>query len=236
MGRRSATFLIADVIVGVGVLACVAAAWSMTLREEPAGAGPALSASDVVALRFPYELEEADSPTATVTNETASLVPDETLALFDPNPIYPTTTPSNAEESPSTTPLPAAVPDVPSPSTAPIASGTSELAAAAVRRSNVRPGAVLSDAQIASIKRRLKLTPQQQQMWPPVEVALRGLSYPKKSDYARKYGNAVDTHSREVQELTSAAYPLVMSFSDDQKRELHDIANVAGLEQLVPKF
>jgi len=110
------------------------------------------------------------------------------------------------------------------------------LAAAAARRSNLQPGIVLSEAQIASIKRRLKLTPQQQQMWPAVEVALRSLTYPKKSDGARKNGGAVDTNSAEVQQLTSAAYPLVMSFSDDQRRELHEIAHVAGLEQLVPKF
>ncbi|MBO0759503.1 MAG: hypothetical protein J2P54_26990, partial [Bradyrhizobiaceae bacterium] len=114
-----------------------------------------------------------------------------------------------------------------------VASGTSKVAIAAPRRSDVRPGAVLSEGQIASIKRRLRLTPEQQQMWPAVEVALRSLTYPKKSDSARK---TIDNRSPEVQQLTSAAYPLVMSFSDDQKRELHALAHVAGLEQLVPKF
>jgi hypothetical protein len=205
----------------------------MRLREEPPAADPVLSAADVVALRFPYELEEADPPTATIATKDAAISePDETLALFNPYPIYPTI-PSDAEGLSHATPPQVAVPDAaplaPSPS---VTSGTSELAAAATRRSNVRPGAVLSEAQIASIRRRLKLTPQQQQMWPAVEVALRSLSYPKKSDGARKY----DTNSPEVQQLTSAAYPLVMSFTDDQKRELHDIAHVAGLEQLVPKF
>src|SRR5215470_15360313 len=42
-----------------------------------------------------------------------------------------------------------------------------------------RPGAVLNDAQIASIKRRLNLTPEQERMWPSVEAALRNLSYAK---------------------------------------------------------
>jgi hypothetical protein len=205
-----------DVLVGVGVLACVAAGYSMRLREAPAAVDPALSAADVVALRFPYELEEADPPAATVTTDTATLEPDETLALFNPYPTYPTA-PSDAPQ--------AAVPDAAPPAPpAPVTSGTS------------RPGAVLSDAQIASIKRRLKLTPQQQQMWPAVEVALRSLTFPKKSKGAPRNGGAVDTESPEVQQLTSAAYPLVMSFSDDQKRELHVLAHVAGLEQLVPKF
>jgi hypothetical protein len=229
--RTSAKFGATGVILGMGVFACVA--WSMRLREEPATAEPLLSAADVVALRFPYELEEAAQPTATAKDEgdtATSSDADETLALFNPNPTYPTTTPSDAEVAP---PTPASIPDA---TPAPVTSGTSELAAAATRRNYVRPSAVLSDGQIASIKRRLKLTPQQQQMWPAVEVALRSLSYPKKSDGSHKNGSAIDKNSPEVLQLTSAAYPLVMSFSDDQKRELHDIAHVAGLEQLVPKF
>jgi hypothetical protein len=233
--RTSAKFGATGVIVGVGVFTCVAVAWSMRLRQEPAAVEPVVSAADVVALRFPYELEEADPPTApAATNDTAtSSEPDETLALFDPNPTYPTTTPSDAEAAPSATPPQTAAPDaVP----APVITGTPELIAAPNRRNSARPGAVLSEGQIAGIKRRLKLTPQQQQMWPAVEVALRSLSYPKKSDGARKNGGAIDSNSAEVQQLTSAAYPLVMSFSDDQKRELHEIAHVAGLEQLVPKF
>jgi hypothetical protein len=205
----------------------------MRLHQEPAAAEPELSAADVVALRFPYELEKTDPPTAPATDDTATSEPEETLALFDPNPTYPTAAPSDAQEAPPATPSQAAVPDA---TPAPVTNGTPELTAAATRRNSARPGAVLSEGQIASIKRRLKLTAQQQQMWPAVEVALRSLSYPKKSDGMHKNGSAIDKNSPEVQQLTSAAYPLVMSFSDDQKRELHDIAHVAGLEQLVPKF
>jgi len=100
---------------------------------------------------------------------------------------------------------------------------------------------VLSDGQIASIRQRLKLTPDQQQMWPAVEVALRNLSYEKTSDGARRGIQetrvaSLDSGSPGVRDLTSAAFPLIMSFSDDQKRELHVLAHVAGLEQLVPKF
>lgn len=224
-----AKFLAADVIVGVGVFACVTAGWSMRLREEPAAVEPAFSAADTVALRFPYELEEADSPAAPAVNDAMSET-DETFALFDPNPIYPGR--SDAEGPPPGTPPQAGVPDA----TLSVTGATSELAAAATHGSDVRRGAVLSEAQIASIKRRLKLTPQQQQMWPAVEVALRRLTYPKKSESARKDGSTINTYSHDVQELTSAAYPLVMSFSDDQKRELHALAHVAGLEQLAPKF
>jgi hypothetical protein len=232
--RTSAKFGVTGLVVGVGVCTFVAVAWCNKLHQGPAAAEPELSAADVVALRFPYELEKAAPPTTAATDDTATGTidaaasePDDALALFDPNPTYPATTQSDAQGAP---PAPkAAVPDA---TPAPVS--TSELTA--TPRNSVRPGAVLSEGQIAGIKRRLRLTPEQQQMWPAVEVALRSLSYPKKSDGAHKNGNAIDKNSTEVQQLTSAAYPLVMSFSDDQKRELHEIAHVAGLEQLVPKF
>jgi hypothetical protein len=230
--RTSAKFGATGLVVSVGVVTWVAVAWCMRLHPGPVAAEAELSAADVVALRFPYELEQADPPTTPATNDTVTSEPDETLALFDPNPTYPTAAPSDAQEAAPARPLQAAVPDV---APVPITTGTSELTTAAARRNNARLGAVLSEGQIAGIKRRLRLTPQQQQMWPAVEVALRSLSYPKKSD-EHKSGSAIDKNSPEVQQLTSAAYPLVMSFSDDQKRELHEIAHVAGLEQLVPKF
>ncbi len=40
-----------------------------------------------------------------------------------------------------------------------------------------RPGYILDDAQIASIKARLHLTPDQESMWPAVEAALRNMAY-----------------------------------------------------------
>jgi hypothetical protein len=103
-----------------------------------------------------------------------------------------------------------------------------------------RPGAVLSDTQIASIKGRLKLTADQQQMWPAVEQALRSLSYAKKpADEIRSVSMRtadIDPDSNEVQRLKSAAFPLLMSFSDDQKRELRILAHVNGLEKLASQF
>jgi hypothetical protein len=39
-----------------------------------------------------------------------------------------------------------------------------------------------------------------------------------------------------VQNLKTAAFPLIMSFSDDQMRELKDITRVAGLDKLVSNF
>src|SRR5262249_11012420 len=103
-----------------------------------------------------------------------------------------------------------------------------------------RPGAVLNEAQIASIKRRLNLTPDQERMWPSVEAALRNLSYgkagPQHGHDAAQAVASIDPAGADVQNLKMAAMPLIMSFSDDQMRELQSISRVGGLDKLVPKF
>ena len=121
----------------------------------------------------------------------------------------------------------------------------SELRSAAIadaaRHAN-RPGFVLNDAQIASIKSRLHLSPDQQQMWPAVEAALRGIAYANARD-ARRHGApgssdvaSLDPDSAEVQGLKSAAFPLIMSFSDEQRNEVRSLAHVMGLDRLASEL
>jgi len=109
-----------------------------------------------------------------------------------------------------------------------------------VRNAN-RHGFVLNDAQIASIKSRLHLSPDQEQMWPAVEAALRSIAYSKSG--RRKSGGAtsaevasLDPYGPEVQGLKSAAFPLIMSFSDEQRSEVRGIAHVMGLDQLASQL
>ena len=109
-----------------------------------------------------------------------------------------------------------------------------------VRNAN-RHGFVLNDAQIASIKSRLHLSPDQEQMWPAVEAALRSIAYSKSG--RRKGGGAtsaevasLDPYGPEVQGLKSAAFPLIMSFSDEQRSEVRGIAHVMGLDQLASQL
>lgn len=88
--------------------------------------------------------------------------------------------------------------------------------------------AMLRDNQIASIKERLKLSAAQERHWPAVENALRGVlrqAYEAK----RRGGGSVDPNSPEVQQLKSAAMPLLMQMRDDQKREVRQLAYVIGL-------
>jgi|HubBroStandDraft_6_1064221.scaffolds.fasta_scaffold91984_2 hypothetical protein len=247
-------------VPGAAAVACVSAAWTVS-RQQSATSDPVssateviLSASEVVALRFPDDLEIADIAQPVERGEaTARADTGDIGVLFNPLPTYPTTV-APPEAAPMTPPAAPAAIELASltqaapPSQAQLTAAANKLAIAAAHPHptvNARPGAVLSDGQIANIKQRLKLTPDQQQMWPAVEVALRNLNYGKKADGAHRNAGSqdathrvatLDTDSDEVQHLTSAAFPLIMSFSDDQKRELHVLAHVAGLEQLVPKF
>jgi len=232
------------VALSAEMVACLTVGWCAGLRQAQA-ADPVLSPAEVIALRFPDELLQTDVTQprdAAAADPATSSTASEMAALFSP---YPTDTlvavQSTAPQAAST--QLASLPQ--SASTAPpatpasqVAAATAKLSAPVRRTANNRPGAVLSDGQIAAIKQRLKLTPDQQQMWPAVEAALRGLTYAKqpRSRVQDTKVAEIDPASNEVQQLTSAAFPLVMSFSDDQKRELHVLAHVAGLEQLVPKF
>jgi len=103
--------------------------------------------------------------------------------------------------------------------------------------------AVLNNAQIASIRERLKLTSYQNQLWPPVESALRDISWHQAHADAggRKVasntrGATIDPNSVPVQRLKSAAFPLILSLSDDQKQEIRSMARLMGLESLASQF
>jgi hypothetical protein len=109
-------------------------------------------------------------------------------------------------------------------------------------KKSARDTGVLNDAQIASIKERLHLTPEQQRYWPAVEAALRRIAWDSKQ--MKKHhrlvkpsdGPAIDMNGPGVAQLKSAAFPLVMSFSEDQKSEVRRFANLIGLSKLAQQF
>jgi len=107
--------------------------------------------------------------------------------------------------------------------------------------------AVLNNAQIASIRERLKLTSYQDQLWPPVESALRDISWHQghadaggrkvaSNTVSNAHGGTIDPNSVPVQRLKSAAFPLIMSLSDDQKQEVRTMVRLMGLENLASQF
>ena len=100
--------------------------------------------------------------------------------------------------------------------------------AAVAHKPAAKSNAVLNPAQLASIKRRLNLSPDQERYWPAVEAELRKMEYKKGPNDTRTA--AIDTSKMDVNGLRTAGFPLVMSFSDDQRRELKSLAHLLGLE------
>jgi hypothetical protein len=95
--------------------------------------------------------------------------------------------------------------------------------------------ALLSDVQIAGIKDRLKLSSSQESYWPPVETALRAVA--RKIHAGRQAnptasGVPIDPESAEVQQLKSAAMPLLFQLREDQKNEVRSLARIIGLEKV----
>ena len=102
------------------------------------------------------------------------------------------------------------------------------------------PNGVLDDAQIASVKDRLRLTEDQAQYWPAVETALRDVVKTQlHSVHLRPTRNGkanIDVNSPEVQRLIWAAMPLLMRLREDQKREVRKLARVMGLDAVASQI
>jgi hypothetical protein len=93
--------------------------------------------------------------------------------------------------------------------------------------------ALLSDVQIAGIKERLKLSSAQESYWPPVETALRAVARKIHATRQTEPGAMpIDPDAEEVQQLKSAAMPLLFQLREDQKREVRALARIIGLEKV----
>lgn len=95
--------------------------------------------------------------------------------------------------------------------------------------------ALLSDVQIAGIKERLKLSASQESYWPPVETALRAVArkiHAGRQANPNATGVPIDPDSAEVQQLKSAAMPLLFQLREDQKSEVRSLARIIGLEKV----
>jgi hypothetical protein len=229
-----------------------------------------LSPAQSIALRFPEHTDGAvtltsarDTVRSAVNGAGNMVLGDPQLLLLNPDPMIPQARKAAPPAAPNAVPDVAAaapraapntipeaaaappLPEVPSPRPAPAAarrtSQTLPPTAALAYRQTARPGFVLNDAQIASIKERLHLTPGQQAMWPAVESALRNIAYAR-SGTAHRHGAtaaqvaSLDPDSTEVLGLKAAAIPLLMSFNDEQKSEVRNLAHVMGLDKLASDF
>ncbi|MGL9620447.1 hypothetical protein QRQ56_20720 [Bradyrhizobium sp. U531] len=99
---------------------------------------------------------------------------------------------------------------------------------------------LLSDAQISGIRDRLKLSSSQEYYWPSVETALRNvvrkISANRLSNPNAPPSSQIDPNCDEVQQLKSAAMPLLFQLRDDQKEEVRKLARLIGLEKVAQQI
>jgi len=216
-------------VIGAVIVASLAGllvGWSEAQSKD-------LTPAEVVALRFPSAWSNLAARSAPAVTAVA-----KNQILFEPNPSYDL---ASADSKPV---IPSGVLAYGDPVES-IGSKTAPAPEArpAERRASLVPTAparpkpdthILNDAQIASIKARLKLTPDQQRYWPGVEAALRGIAY-KINKSGGKLAS-VDADGPEVQQLKSAAIPLIMMFSEQQKNEVRQLVQVMGLQKLAAQF
>ena len=99
--------------------------------------------------------------------------------------------------------------------------------------------ALLSDVQIAGIKERLRLSSDQEYYWPAVENALRAVArkiHESRQADPHASGTPIDPDAAEVQQLKSAAMPLLVQLREDQKQEVRKLARIIGLEKVAAQI
>jgi hypothetical protein len=238
------------------VLGYVIGAWHVTALRN-AGSS---TAADTIALRFPHEWSAAPAAltlaAATGSGTSTRSSASTSAELFSPIPMtLPSQSQAAAEPSAmasadphlaQTTSLanidaPIALAGEPAAAARSAARPAAKAATAPARTAAVgRPSYILDDAQIASIKQRLHLTADQERMWLAVEAALRNMAYKRTQQAAgRAAARNVQTAAVDpeaVEGLKSAAVPLIMSFSSEQKDEVRSLVHVMGLDQLAAQF
>ena len=215
-------------LVTIVALTCLliagAAATSILGRDSVPAAGAAMASA---ALKSPVANRESKQDRLKVGRlALASFEPPQTPALSEPlRQAYASGTPADFEAAKIAAPAAlAAVPQRPKLASKP-----------APQKSY----ALLSDVQIAGIKDRLRLSSDQESYWPAVENALRAVA--RKIHSTRQVdphatGVPIDPDAPEVQQLKSAAMPLLFQLREDQKQEVRTLARLIGLEKVAAQI
>ena len=195
-----------------------AAATSILGRDSVPGARLEMAAASVAQNPVSNKEGKKDRLAVAATVALASFEPPQTADLSEPlRQAFASSAPSDL---------------VPPQIAAPAAAPKPKLAAKPPAQKSY---ALLSDVQIAGIKERLKLSSDQESYWPAVENALRAIARKihatRKSDPSAT-GAPIDPDAEEVQQLKSAAMPLLFQLREDQKREVRSLARIIGLEKV----
>jgi hypothetical protein len=158
---------------------------------------------------------------------------------FEPPQIIPSSEPLRqafASAAASSAPDDVEAPKVAAPPAPPHAAPKPKLVS---KPASPKPYALLSDTQIAGIKERLRLSSAQEYYWPAVENALRAVARKIHATHPtdpRATGAPIDPDAEEVQQLKSAAMPLLFQLREDQKREVRTLARLIGLEKVAEQI
>jgi hypothetical protein len=98
-------------------------------------------------------------------------------------------------------------------------------------------------AEIGHFKAVLKLTPSQEQYWPPVDAVLRELAREQAPTVAAAMATGAGGRAAgklpkltigeaDMNRLASAAFPLMMTLNEEQKRDAAQFARAMGLERV----
>jgi len=212
-------------IIALTCFLVVGAAAASILGRDSVPAARAEMASSVV--KGPVSNRESKQDRlAVATLALASFEPPQTASLSEPLRLaYASSTPADIE-----------MPKVAAPAAMPLAPPKPKLANKPAPQKSY---ALLSDVQIAGIKERLRLSSDQEYYWPAVESALRAIA--RKIHASRQADpNAtsapIDPDAAEVQQLKSAAMPLLFQLREDQKREVRTLARLIGLEKVASQI
>jgi hypothetical protein len=215
-------------IIALACLLVVGAAATMILGRDSVPAARADMASLIV-----------KSPVANRESKQDKLaVAGMALASFDPPQMASLSEPLRQAYA-------SAAPDIEMPRmAAPAAETPAQLAPPkpklAARPAPQKAYTLLSDEQIATIKERLRLSSDQEYYWPAVETALRAVA---RKIHASRHGDThvagvppIDPDAAEVQQLKSAAMPLLFQLREDQKQEVRSLARLIGLEKVAAQI
>jgi hypothetical protein len=236
------TFLTRAVtIVGlICFLVVGAAATSILGRDSVPLARFELAAASTSSIQSPVSNREGKKDKLAVVSQALAAFDPRAFDVkpFEPVQIDPALNESLRRAYASTSPSDLGMPpQVISPSSAPatVPAAAPPKPKAAAKPQPQKNYALLSDIQIAGIKERLKLSSSQESYWPPVESALRAVA--RKIHAGRQAnpnapGVPIDPEAEEVQQLKSAAMPLLFQLREDQKSEVRSLARIIGLEKV----
>ena len=210
------------------LLVAGAAAASILSRDSVPAARADMAAALV---KSPVANRETKQDKLAVTRlALASFDPPQTASLSEPlRQAYASAAPADIE-----------MPGIAAPSAEAPAQAVPPKPKLAARPAPQKTYTLLSDEQIATIKDRLRLSSDQEYYWPAVETALRAVA---RKIHASRHGDThvtgvppIDPDAAEVQQLKSAAMPLLFQLREDQKQEVRSLARLIGLEKVAAQI